>query len=124
MSSKSSIRRCLQARAGWLLVIVPTALAVLANPSPLERLDLLLYDAIEPLVAPAPAAEPQAVIVAIDERSIAALQRLRAEQEVPVNMPSSLTAFGINGGLKNGLAGLLMTHPPLEDRIEALRRRG
>lgn len=29
-----------------------------------------------------------------------------------------MTAFGINGGLKNGLAGLLMTHPPLEDRIE------
>ena len=55
---------------------------------------------------------------------IAALQRLRAEQEVPVNMPSSMTAFGINGGLKHGLAGLLMTHPPLEDRIEALRQRG
>jgi heat shock protein HtpX len=55
---------------------------------------------------------------------IAALQRLRAEQEVPVTMPNSLTAFGINGGLKNGLAGLLMTHPPLEARIEALRQRG
>lgn len=55
---------------------------------------------------------------------IAALQRLRAEQGVPVQMPDSLTAFGINGGLKNGLAGLLMSHPPLEDRIEALRRRG
>ncbi len=53
---------------------------------------------------------------------IGALQRLRAEQGVPVNMPSSMTAFGINGGLKSGLAGLLMTHPPLEDRIEALRR--
>ena len=70
MSPRSPIRRWLQARTGWLLVIVPTALAVLANPSPLERLDLLLYDAIEPLVAPAPAAEPQAVIVAIDERSL------------------------------------------------------
>ena len=55
---------------------------------------------------------------------IAALQRLRAEQGVPVQMPDSLTAFGINGGLKNGLAGLLMSHPPLEDRIEALRRLG
>ena len=55
---------------------------------------------------------------------IGALQRLRAEQEVPVQMPSSLTAFGINGGLKHGLAGLLMTHPPLEDRIRALQQRG
>jgi len=55
---------------------------------------------------------------------IGALQRLRAEQEVPVQMPSSLTAFGINGGLKHGLASLLMTHPPLEDRIRALQQRG
>lgn len=55
---------------------------------------------------------------------ISALQRLRAEQGVPVQMPDSLQAFGINGGLKQGLAGLLMSHPPLEERIEALRRRG
>ncbi len=55
---------------------------------------------------------------------IGALERLRAEQGIPVAMPSSLTAFGINGGLKNGLAGLLMSHPPLEQRIQALRQRG
>lgn len=53
---------------------------------------------------------------------IAALQRLQAEAGMPVEMPSSMTAFGINGGLKNGLAGLLMSHPPLEDRIAALRQ--
>ncbi len=35
-----------------------------------------------------------------------------------------MSAFGINGGLKHGLAGLFMSHPPLEERIEALRRRG
>lgn len=55
---------------------------------------------------------------------IAALQRLKSEQGVPVHMPDSLTAFGINGGLKQGLAGLLMSHPPLDTRIEALRQRG
>lgn len=55
---------------------------------------------------------------------IAALQRLRAEQGVPVHMPDSLTAFGINGGLKHGLAGLFMSHPPLEERIAALRAAG
>lgn len=55
---------------------------------------------------------------------IAALEHLKAEQGIPVEMPGEMTAFGINGGLKNGLAGLLMSHPPLEDRIEALRRRG
>ncbi|MFN3578929.1 MAG: protease HtpX [Pseudomonas sp.] len=52
---------------------------------------------------------------------IAALERLRAEQGIPVEMPTEMVAFGINGSLKNGLAGLLMTHPPLEQRIAALR---
>ena len=82
MSPRSPIRRWLQARTGWLLVIVPTALAALANPSPLERLDLLLYDSLEPLVAPAPAAEPPAVIVAIDEPSLAALGRWPWDRDV------------------------------------------
>ncbi len=52
---------------------------------------------------------------------IAALEHLRAEQGIPVEMPGEMVAFGINGSLKNGLAGLLMTHPPLEQRIAALR---
>ncbi|MBQ0777497.1 protease HtpX [Halopseudomonas sp.] len=52
---------------------------------------------------------------------IAALEHLRAEQGIPVEMPGEMVAFGINGNLKNGLAGLLMTHPPLEQRISALR---
>jgi heat shock protein HtpX len=55
---------------------------------------------------------------------INALQRLRAEQGVAVTMPSTLSAFGINSGLKHGLAGLFMSHPPLEERINALRQRG
>ncbi|WP_071870525.1 protease HtpX [Atopomonas hussainii] len=55
---------------------------------------------------------------------IAALRRLQVESGIPVEMPDSMTAFGINSGLKNGLAGLLMTHPPLEDRIAALQQRG
>lgn len=52
---------------------------------------------------------------------IAALEHLKAEQGIPVEMPGEMTAFGINGGLKNGLAGLLMSHPPLNERIAALR---
>ena len=55
---------------------------------------------------------------------ISALQRLQSEQGVPVEMPSTMKAFGINGGLKDGIAGLLMSHPKLEDRIAALRARG
>ena len=55
---------------------------------------------------------------------IAALQHLRSEQGLPVHMPDSMTAFGINGGIKQGLARMFMSHPPLEERIDALRRRG
>jgi len=54
---------------------------------------------------------------------ISALNRLRAEQELPADMPKALIAFGINGGLKDGLAALFMSHPPLEDRIAALQQR-
>ena len=55
---------------------------------------------------------------------IAALQHLRSEQGLPVHMPDSLTAFGINGGIKQGMARLFMSHPPLDERIDALRRMG
>ncbi|PRW96214.1 protease HtpX [Pseudomonas fragi] len=55
---------------------------------------------------------------------ISALQRLRSEQGLPVHMPDTMAAFGINGGLKQGLARMFMSHPPLEERIDALHRRG
>ena len=42
MSPRSPIRRWLQARTGWLLVIVPTALAALANRA--MRLQCLIQD--------------------------------------------------------------------------------
>ncbi len=55
---------------------------------------------------------------------IGALQRLQAESEahVPSELPDTLTALGISGGWKKVRSKLFMTHPPLEDRIEALRR--
>jgi heat shock protein HtpX len=54
-------------------------------------------------------------------KMIAALERLRQLHE-PSRLPSQMAAFGINGGLGAGLRKLLMTHPPLEERIAALRR--
>ncbi|MFT0212879.1 protease HtpX [Pseudomonas sp. F1_0610] len=51
---------------------------------------------------------------------IAALQRLQREAEVPHEMPKTLTAFGINTG--QAMSKLFMSHPPLEERIEALRK--
>ena len=54
-------------------------------------------------------------------KMIAALQRLQQSQQENSAMPNELAAFGISGGLKHGIAAMLMTHPPLEKRIEALR---
>jgi heat shock protein HtpX len=53
---------------------------------------------------------------------IAALQRLRQEQGLPQDLPGELTAFGISEQLKQGMAGLFRSHPPLEDRIRALQQ--
>lgn len=52
---------------------------------------------------------------------IAALQRLQLEQGQPADLPGEMTAFGIRPG-KAGFADLFRSHPPLEDRIEALRK--
>lgn len=52
---------------------------------------------------------------------IGALQRLKAEYNVPDQMPETLTAFGISSHIKGGLMALLATHPPLDDRIAALQ---
>lgn len=51
---------------------------------------------------------------------IRALQRLKAEYEIPNQMPDTLVAFGINSGIRHGLANLFRSHPPLDDRIQAL----
>jgi heat shock protein HtpX len=50
---------------------------------------------------------------------IAALERLKAAQEP--NLPAQLSAFGIGGDGGGGLRRLFMSHPPLEERIAALR---
>jgi len=52
-------------------------------------------------------------------KMIAALERLRSLHE-PAALPDKMAAFGINGGAK-GFTRLFMTHPPLEERIAALR---
>lgn len=52
---------------------------------------------------------------------IRALQRLKAETQVPNQLPESMRAFGITGGKRSGLKALFMTHPPLDDRIAALQ---
>jgi len=54
---------------------------------------------------------------------IAALQRLQSEQNIPSELPDSMAAFGIKGDLKAKFGGLFRSHPPLEVRIQALRKK-
>ena len=53
---------------------------------------------------------------------VAALERLRAAHEMPNTMPETLVAFGIAGGLRKGMQALFASHPPIGERIDALRR--
>ncbi|MFU8816402.1 MAG: protease HtpX [Pseudomonadales bacterium] len=55
------------------------------------------------------------------DKMIAALERLKRAQGMPSTMPDSLVAFGINRGLRTGMRAMFMSHPPLDDRIAALR---
>ncbi len=54
-------------------------------------------------------------------KMIAALERLRAMQDQPSHLPSEMAAFAISGGVAAGLKRLFLSHPPLEERIAALR---
>lgn len=49
---------------------------------------------------------------------IRALQRLKAESQMPDDLPKTMTAFGIRS---HGMAALFASHPPLDDRIAALQ---
>ncbi|MGE0081234.1 MAG: protease HtpX [Thiohalomonadaceae bacterium] len=56
------------------------------------------------------------------QKMIAALERLRSAHTQP--LPDQMAAFGISGGVAQGLRRLFLTHPPLEERIAALRAMG
>ncbi len=54
-------------------------------------------------------------------KMVAALQRLQASSGQP-HLPDQLAAFAISGGIGSGLKRLFMSHPPLEERIAALKQ--
>jgi len=54
------------------------------------------------------------------DKMIAALTRL-AQNQGQSTLPKQVAAFGISGGVSHGLHKLLLSHPPLEERIAALR---
>jgi heat shock protein HtpX len=53
-------------------------------------------------------------------KMIAALERLSMTYGTST-LPKQVQAFGISGGVGHGLRRLFMSHPPLEERIAALR---
>jgi heat shock protein HtpX len=57
------------------------------------------------------------------DKMIAALNRLKAMHE-PAQLPDQMAAFGINGSPGGGFKRLFMSHPPLDERIAALKRAG
>jgi len=57
------------------------------------------------------------------ENMIAALHRL-GQVHQPSQLPESVEAFGIRGRVGQGIKRLMMSHPPLEERIQALREAG
>ena len=65
-------------------------------------------------------ADAGAAELAGSEKMVAALQRLQMIHQ-PSRLPDQMAAFGINGGLGDGIKKLFMSHPPLEERIAALR---
>lgn len=54
------------------------------------------------------------------QKMIGALSRLQ-KGNIPSQLPDSMAAFGISGGIGSGIKRLFMTHPPLEERIQALQ---
>jgi heat shock protein HtpX len=57
------------------------------------------------------------------QNMIAALTRL--QQGGPASeLPDQMRGFGISGAMGHGLKRLFMSHPPLEERIAALKNRG
>jgi heat shock protein HtpX len=53
------------------------------------------------------------------EKMIGALQRLGAGEQR--DLPQQMAAFGISGSRAAGIRRLFLSHPPLEERIEALK---
>jgi heat shock protein HtpX len=54
------------------------------------------------------------------QKMISALQALQRAHE-PHDLPGEFAAFGIAGGMGEGLKRLFLSHPPLEERIAALQ---
>lgn len=66
-------------------------------------------------------ADAAGALLASPQAMIGALRALKRVHQ-PQGLPEQMAAMGINSGVKTGLKKLFLSHPPLDERIEALKR--
>lgn len=79
----------------WVVAAVFALISGLSTNSPLHRLDLLAYDAIEPIFRGS-AQTPEAVIVAIDDATLETLGQWPWSRAVHADMIDRLSAAGVS----------------------------
>ena len=66
-------------------------------------------------------ADAAGALLASPQAMVGALEALKRAQQ-PEGLPQQMAAFGINAGAPSGFKRLFMSHPPLDERIDALKR--
>ncbi|MBU6378033.1 MAG: protease HtpX [Gammaproteobacteria bacterium] len=66
-------------------------------------------------------ADAAGALLASPQSMIGALEALKRAHQ-PEGLPQQMAAFGINAGVATGLKRLFLSHPPLDQRIDALKR--
>jgi len=66
-------------------------------------------------------ADAAGALLSSPQAMVGALEALKRAHQ-PEGLPQQMAAFGINSGVPSGFKRLFMSHPPLDERIEALRR--
>ncbi|MBS0545524.1 MAG: EAL domain-containing protein [Proteobacteria bacterium] len=86
--------RVLARRGSWIIAALFASLAALLQPAAVRRLDLLVYDAIEPL-ARRVGSPPESAIIAIDDASLAELGRWPWSRDLHAAVLTRLTDAGV-----------------------------
>ena len=66
-------------------------------------------------------ADAAGALLASPQAMVGALEALKRVHQ-PEGLPQQMAAFGINAGVPGGIQRFFMSHPPLDERIDALKR--
>lgn len=86
----SRLARTFAHSSGWLFALAFAVLAAISQPAVIKRLDLVLYDLLEPIFRN-PARASASAIVAIDEKTLSALGRWPWDRSVHAQLIERLT---------------------------------